>query len=155
MRYLQNVALIVLLIVLPSCKFFNGKGLFGGKKRALVELRARQDSIRIADSVRIFQERMTAIEDAKIDSLRKIDEAKLAGKSNFNIIVGSFISPGYARDMAKVFRSKGYDARIITVADSRFELVSAEGHNSLEEAVTSLNAFHNAGLADAWIYIRK
>ena len=62
-------------MTLPSCKFFREK-VFGKKARALAEMQARQDSIRVADSIRKAQERLLALEKARQDSLRHAEEAK-------------------------------------------------------------------------------
>jgi hypothetical protein len=152
MRHLSAVILIVLLIVIPSCKFFKG----GGKKeKALAELLARQDSIRVADSIRKAQDRLLAIEIARVDSLKKADEARLAMGSKYNIIVGAFITPEYAKGMAEEYRKLGYDAKILKVDNSKFELVAAEGHTSFKTAVSRLNAFQDTVSIDVWMYIKN
>lgn len=152
MRHLSSVILIVLIIVIPSCKFFKG----GGKKeKALAELLARQDSIRVADSIRKVQDRLLAMEIARVDSLKRADEARLAMGSKYNIIVGAFITPEYAKGMAEEYRKLGYDAKILKVDNSKFELVAAEGHKSLGTAITRLNAFQDTVSIDAWMYIKK
>jgi hypothetical protein len=155
MRYLSAGLLLVILIFYPSCKFFKGSKLSGKEQKALVELHARQDSIRVADSIRKVQERLIAIENAKIDSLKKADEERLARERKYNIIVGSFISHEYANDLADSYRKKGYDAQVLKIAESKFELVAAEVHNSFNEAVKRLSAFQDTVLIDAWLFIRK
>ena len=46
-----------------------------------------------------------AIENAKLDSIRKADEERLAmeSKYKYNIIVGSFITPEYAKELCRRF----------------------------------------------------
>ena len=78
MRHLSVVILIAFLIVLPSCNFFREKGWFNKKERTLAMLKAQQESIRVADSVRKAQERQLAIENARLDSIRLADEAGCA-----------------------------------------------------------------------------
>ena len=155
MRHLSGIVFIVLMVVLPSCKYFKGRGLFGKKADITVVWKARQDSIRVADSIRKDQDRLMAIENIKIDSSRKAEEARLAMDSKFNIIVGSFITPQYAKDMAAVYIKQGYDAQVIKMADSRFELVAAESHKSFSKAVKRLNAFQDTVQIDSWMYIKK
>ena len=48
------------------------------KDRTLERLRAEQDSIRVADSIRKVQESLLAIENAKLDSIRLKEEAQQA-----------------------------------------------------------------------------
>jgi len=155
MRHLSAIVFIVLLVILPSCKFFKGGRLFGKKQKAQVELLARQDSIRVADSIRKVQDQLLALEIARIDSLKKSEEVKLAIESKYNIIVGSFITPEYAKGFVEEYRKLGYDAKILKMEGTSFELVAAEGHKSFNTAVTRLNAFQDTVTIDAWLYIKK
>lgn len=154
MRYLSAILLIVLLAVAPSCKFLKSKGIFGKKDNTLEALRAQQDSIRVADSLRKAQEAILALENAKQDSIRMEEEAKQADakKSKYNIIVGSFITPEYAKSFADEFINQGYDTKILKMEGSNFELVSAESHQSISKAISRLKEFHDTVSFDAWIY---
>ncbi|TAL63892.1 MAG: hypothetical protein EPN88_11700 [Bacteroidetes bacterium] len=153
MRHFIVFVFVVLMVGLPSCKYFKSNK----KEIAAAMLRAKQDSIRIADSIRTVQERLMAIENARLDSVRKADEEKLAWESKFkyNIIVGSFITPEYAKGLTEVYRNKGYEPRILKMEGSRFELVSAEVHDSFRKAVARLKEFQDTIEADAWMYIKK
>jgi hypothetical protein len=157
MRHLSAIVLIVLLVILPSCKFFKGKGLFGRKADTMVVWQARQDSTRVADSIRKVQDRLMSIENAKLDSARKANDERLAweSKHKYNIIVGSFITPEYAKGFAEIYRKKGYDTKILKMEGGRFELVCAETHESLSKAVVRLKEFQYSIQGDAWIYIKK
>jgi alpha-acetolactate decarboxylase len=155
MRHLTALLVIVLLIVLPSCKYFKGKKLFGKKADTMVLWQLKQQNIRASDSIKKVQERLKAIENARLDSIRRVEEERSAFelKYKYNIIVGSFITPEYAKDYAAEFRSRGYDARIIKMRDSRFELVSAEAHESFSRTVARLAEFQDTVEIDAWMYI--
>jgi hypothetical protein len=150
MRHLSAIALVVLLVSLPSCKFFNKKDK---EKAALAALHAKQDSLRVIDSIKTVQAQLLAIENAKIEEARRVAEEKL--KNKYNIIVGSFITPEYAKGLAEVYRKKGYDTKIIMMEGSKFELVSAEAHENLKAACKSLRAFQDNIEKDSWIYIVK
>lgn len=154
MRHSSGIVLIVLLVFLSSCKFFTGKGS-GKKEKALAVMMARYDSIRVADSIRSVQDRLMAIDAAKRDSVSKADEERLAMGSKYNIIVGSFITPQYAKDLATEYSKLGYNTQIVKMKDSRFELVAAEGHKSFKKAAERLNAFQDTVLIDSWIYIKN
>jgi hypothetical protein len=155
MRHLSAIVLIAFVILLPSCKFFKGIGLFGKKADTLAVWQARQDSIRVVDSIRTVQEQLLAIENAKLEAAKKAAE-ELALKSKFNIIVGSFKTPEYAKGLAEVYRQKGYpDTKIIKMEGSTFELVSAEAHESVRKAVSRQKEFQANVEPDAWIYIIK
>ena len=155
MRHLSAFILIVLIVVLPSCKFFKGRGLFGKKANTMAVWQARQDSIRVADSIRKIQDELMAAEKAKIDAARKAEEERVAKEAKFkyNIIVGSFITPQYAIELSDIYKKQGYEPRIIKMKGSRFELVSAEAHDSFRKAFNRLKEFQDTIEIDAWMYI--
>jgi len=154
MRHLSAILLIIILFTLPSCKFFKR---FSKKEKAMAELLARQDSTRVADSLRKAQDNLMALEAAKIESERKAEEERLAleGRLKYNIIVGSFKTPEYAKGLAEVYRTRGYDTKIIKMEGSTFELVSAEAHENFRKAVARLKEFQDTVEFEAWMYIRK
>lgn len=121
----------------------------------MAEWQAKQDSVRVADSIKRVQDRLLAIENARFDSIRLASEQQLALSSRYNIIVGSFITPEYARAWAEEYRNRGYDAQIIKMEGTKFELVSAESHESIRKAVARLSQFQDTVDIDTWIYVRK
>jgi hypothetical protein len=157
MRTLSAIILIVFLGILPSCKYFKGGGLFGRKAREASALQAMKDSLRVADSIRVIQEQLLALENEKLDSARKADTDRLLSENQYkyNIIVGSFITPEYAKGYADVYRKQGYDSRILKIDGNRFELVSAEGHAGFNTAFTRLKEFQDTVEINAWLYIKK
>jgi len=157
MRNIAASLLVILLIVTPSCKYFKGKKLFGRKADTMAVWQARQDSIRVVDSIRKAQDLIFAREKARLDSINAIEDERKAweSKNKYNIIVGSFITPQYAIDHAADYRQRGYDTRILKMPGSRFELVSAEAHSSFRTAVERLEHFQDTVAFDSWLYIIK
>ena len=152
MRHLSALlfVLIVVLVVTPSCK--NRGGLFGRKKADTTGIwLARQDSLRVVDSIRKAQELLLALENARQDSIRLAEEAKMANK--YHIIVGSFYTPEYAKSLAEEYKAKGYNVRILQMKGSRFELVSAEAFDKFRPAVNKLQDYQANIMPDAWLYI--
>ena len=98
-----------------------------------------------------------AIERAKADSLDVIEAESAAwdSKYRYNIIVGSFITPAYARNHAEDYKKMGYDPKIIQLPGTKFELVSAEGYDSFNKAVERLTQFQDTVAYDSWLYIKK
>ena len=115
MRHFSAIFFLALLIVFPSCNKIRERGLFGKKAKTLEILKAQQDSIRIADSIKKVQNRLSAAEEAHLDSLIQAEEERMSfeARNKYNIVVGSFITPEYAKAWAEEYRKKGYDARII------------------------------------------
>jgi hypothetical protein len=156
MKHFTSIFLIILLAFTPSCKYFKGKKLFGHKPDPMVVWQALQDSIRVADSLKVVREHLQAMENAKLDSIRVAEEKiALEQKNKFSIIVGSFITPENARALAEVYRQKGYETRIIQMEGSRFELVSAEGSDNFRKAMSRLKYFQGNEEVDAWIYQKR
>jgi hypothetical protein len=156
MKHLTAVLFMLLIASAPSCKYFKDKGIFGKKARALAALRAEQDSILVADSIRRAQQHLVALENARLDSINQAEAARMeANKNRYNIIVGSFITPEYARDFADYYRQEGYDPKILKMEGTNFELVAAEGHQSLRQAITRLEQFQDTVQLDAWIYVMR
>ena len=147
--------MLVILIPFTSCKWLKEKGIFGRKVDTMAVWQAKQDSIRIADSLKAVQERM-ALENQRLEQERLAEQQRLEWerKYKYNIIVGSFITPEYARNCLADYQAKGYtNARIIPLENTRFEMVSAEAHDNFRTAVNRLKQFQDTVAFDAWLYI--
>ncbi len=157
MKHSSLLVLILLMVLFPSCKFLKEKGIIGKKDRALAKMMAVQDSIRVADSLKQVQEKLMAIENAKLDSLRKVEEERLAleAKLKYNLIVGSFLTPEYAKELSEEYRKMGYNPQIIKIDESNFQFVAAEAHNSFNTAVARLRQFQDTVQIDTWMFIKK
>jgi len=95
MRQISIVLITLLLVFFPSCKNIRERGLFGKKAKTLEILRAQQDSIRVADSLKRVENRLRAIEEARLDSLIQAEQERAAdeARNKYNIIVGSVLTP--------------------------------------------------------------
>jgi hypothetical protein len=155
MRQLAVFIIIMFLVVTPSCKFLREKGFIGRKADTMAVWQAKQDSMRVSDSIRQVQNRLLAIETAKLDSIRKIDKEKSEWESRykFNIILGSFITPEYARSFSADLSQKGYKTRILKLEGTKFEMVSVEAHDSFRNAINRLKQFQDTVATDAWLYV--
>lgn len=157
MKKLICFAVIILLILTPSCKWLREKGFLGKRADTMVVWKAKQDSLRVADSIKQIQDKLMAIEKARLDSINLADgqRKEWESKYRYNIIVGSFITPEYARKYAAEFDAKGYKTRLLKLEGTQFEMVSAEAHESFSTAVKRLNEFQDTVVIDAWLYIIK
>jgi hypothetical protein len=155
MRQLAVFIVIILFVVFPSCKFLREKGLWGHRVDTMAVWQAKRDSARVVDSIRNVQNRLLAIENARLDSVRKADQDKMEfeTKYKFNIIVGSFITPQYARDYLAEMLKKGYKARLLKLEGTQFEMVSAEAHESFRQSINRLKQFQDTIATDAWLYV--
>jgi hypothetical protein len=156
MKHLTVILVILLLASASSCKYIRSIKLFGHKADTMVVWMARQDSLRVADSLKMVRDRLQAIENARLDSIRvATDKAAWEKKNRFSIIVGSFITPDYAKGLAEVYRQKGFETRIFRMEGSRFELVSVESLDNYRKALSRLKYFQGNEEVDSWIYEKK
>jgi hypothetical protein len=157
MKQITAFILILLLVISPSCKWLREKGFLGKRADTMVVWQARQDSIRVADSIRKVQDRLLALENAKLDSIRKVDQERKAWESKYkyNIIIGSFVTPAYARTFSAAYAAKGFKTRILKLEGTQFEMVSGEAHDNFRKAVERLKQFQDTVAYDSWLYIIK
>jgi len=157
MKRLMSLTIIMAFLLLTgSCKFIKEKGWFGKSKADTMAVwLARQDSIRIADSIRAEEARQRVAEQARIDSIQAAEQAQREWEERFryHIIVGGFLTPEYADDYLEYYRSMGYDAKIIEGPDERFRLISAEVHDNLSRARKRLYQYQDTVDFEAWLYI--
>ena len=146
-----------LLVLAPSCRKIKERGLFGKKGKTLEMLRAQQDSIRVADSIKRVENRIRAMEEARLDSILQAEQEKAAyaARNRFNIIVGSFVTPEFAQAWAEEYRKQGYDTKVIRMPDSKFELVVAESYDRFSKAMQRLTQFQDTVDIDSWLYVSK
>lgn len=152
MRRFAILILIFAMTVLCSCKYFGNNKLFGRKARIAAELQAKQDSIRIADSLKMVQEHLLALENARLDSVRMAEE-QFASENKYNIVVGSFLTHEYALDLAEEYKQNGFDTKIIRKEGSNFELVVAESFKNFTNAASRLKQYQDTVAIDSWLYI--
>jgi hypothetical protein len=157
MRHLLFVLVLGLLTILPSCKYFKGGLLFGKKARTMAIMKAKEDSVLVADSLQKVRDRLLKEDQARVDSMRMTEEVHLALNSKFkyNIIVGSFITPGYAQGLTEEYRKQGYDPKILKIDGSQFELVAIEAYDNFTKAVSRLQKFKDTVQLESWLYIKK
>lgn len=120
-------------------------------------MQARIDSIRAADSLRNEEALMRAVEEARLDSLRRAEEerALLMEARKYNIVVGSFLTPSFAESYAAEFRELGYNTEVLSEEGSPYSLVVAESHPRYPAAARRIEQFHDTVSIDAWIYVRR
>ena len=155
MRQVTIVLITLLAILSPSCKNIRERGLFGKKAKTIEMLRAQQDSIRVADSLKRAENRLRAIEEARLDSLLQAEQERAdnEARNKYNIVVWSFLTPEFAKAWAEEYRKQGYDTRIVRMDGSQFDLVVAESYDRFSKAMERLNAFQDTVDIDAWLYI--
>jgi len=145
-----------LIMLTSSCKFIKEKGWFGKSKADTMAVwLARQDSIRVADSIQVEINKMMALEQARLDSIQAAEQAQREWEARFkyHIIVGSFLTPEFAVDHLNYYQSMGYNAQIIDGPNNRFRLVSAEVHENINSALKRLYQYQDTVEFESWLYV--
>jgi hypothetical protein len=164
-RCLLVIFIILLLLFFPTRRILRENGFFVFGDRTLKEalMWAREDSIRVADSLKKIKIESTVLEEVQQAYLVKSDKEEHPVsegdiRDTYNIIVGSFSNPENSRLAAGKFRSLGYKTNIISKTNQngiKTELVSVNTFISFDEAVRYLSEFKSKFNPSAWIYLNK
>ena len=152
------IILISMLLLLSSCGHFRIGGFFSKRSLKNAILWAKQDSTRIADSLKRIQIKSEA------DSEKEREPAAKSLKDNiplinsgkgYYIIVGSFTSDENAKIRARQYFTKGYKPEIIDATGrngATVELVSVRSFKNISEAKSFLKEFQHDIEPTAWLY---
>jgi hypothetical protein len=156
---LSVVILISMLLLLSSCGHFRIGGFFGKRSLKKALLWAKQDSTRIADSLKRIQFNSKVVSEKDLDSVVKTVTENVPIKNSgkvFHIIVGSFSSNENAKQCARQYFAKGYKTGIISGTrrnGPRVELVYVRSFENINEAKSFLKEFQHDIDPKAWLYI--
>lgn len=151
------IILFAISIAFSSCNFVKKKGWFGlGDADTLVAYQIRLDSLHRVDSIQKVIARQNAIEQARQDSINRVEQQRLDRLAQFkyHIIVGSFLTPQFADEWSVYYNSMGYGTEILK-ASNEFNLVSARKYDNMKDALIDLGHFKDTVQIDAWVYINE
>jgi len=83
----------------------------------------------------------------------ELTELQEACKGRFLVIVGAFKVPSNASDYSQTIKGAGYEGKIVP-GPFGFDLVTYSTHESLPEALRSLNNARINVIESAWVYIK-
>lgn len=152
---------ISMLLLLSSCGHFRLGGFFGKRSLKNALLWAKQDSTRIADSLKKIQVNSKVAPQMDQDPAAKPLKEKVSLKNSgkvYHIIVGSFTSNDNAKLRARQYFTKGYKTEIIIATASNgatVELVSIRSFENISEAKQFLKEFQDDIDPTAWLYCNK
>lgn len=141
-----------ILLLTPSCDFMKSINPFGKKAREAEALRQQQEAFRIADSIRVVNEKQAEAERARQAELERAAAEEARAASGYHVIVGSFLTPAYADSWLEHIRGFGYNATIVDMDGGRWQLVSAESFPDLRGAWNALDRIQDNINSEAWVY---
>jgi hypothetical protein len=160
-RNLPVIFLVMMLSLFPSCRYLKQRLNLGKDSLKSAMEWARQDSIRVADSLKKVIAEKRAFENALTDSLLTIGEKSIPEgdlRTGYHVIIGTFINPENAKTAAEQYRSQGYETTILNTTNrqgNRAQLVSVRVFYSSDEASVFLKEFQKRVDPKAWLYAVK
>ena len=152
MKKLSLVLLAVVLMTTPSCDFMKSINPFGKKAREAEALRQQQAAFRIADSIRVANEKQAEEERVRQAELAQVAEEQAVVMTGYHVIVGSFLTPAYADAWLEHIKSFGYDARLIDMNGGKWQLVSASSFTDLHQAYNAIGGIQDRINGEAWVF---
>lgn len=153
------VLMAALLLLTPSCKFMESINPFGKRARAIEALQKQQEAFRVADSIKVAAQKVEEekARQAELERVAAGEETKLVAESasKYHIIVGSFLTRGYADSWSGHCKEMGYDAKIIEWDGGRWNLVSAKSYQTMRAAYNDLPSFLASFDMQAWVLSGK
>ena len=152
MKKLSLVLLAAVLVLTPSCDFMKSINPFGKKAREAEALRQQQEAFRIADSIRVANEKQAEAERARQAELAMVAEEQARVMTGYHVIVGSFLTPEYADAWLEHIKGFGYDTQLIGMNGGRWHLVSASSFPDLHQAWNAIGSVQDMIDGEAWVY---
>ena len=160
-KCISVIILISMLLLLSSCGHFRVGGFFGKQSLKKALLWAKEDSTRIADSLKMIQVGSKVVSEIhqkpSAKPLKENIPLKNSGKVYY-IIVGSFSSNENAKIRARQYFTKGFKPEIIVgtgANGARVELVSVRSFEKISEAKLFLKEFQHDIDPTAWLYSKN
>lgn len=152
MKKLSLLFLAAVLLLTPSCDFMKSINPFGKKARETEALRQQQEAFRVADSIRVVNEKQAEAERARQAELAMQADEQVNVKAGYHVIVGSFVTPSYADAWLEHIKGFGYEAQIIDMNGGKWQLVSARSFPDLHSAWNNIGSIRDKINGEAWVY---
>jgi hypothetical protein len=147
------IASLVVLLVMPSCKFIKTKIL----SRKVDTLSIMTDTLSHKEKTdTAFQQEMTDYVPAQPQTFENAGQNKPAYSSNaqFYMIVGCFTVPENANRYAEKIRGMGFDGEIIPGHDG-FQMVTARSYGNFNTSIAEIDQFRSDVTPNAWVFVKK
>ncbi|MFP4605551.1 MAG: SPOR domain-containing protein [Bacteroidales bacterium] len=146
---------IMVIVAFNSCDFFQSKNLFSNDDDSVL-MQKRQDSLKLADSIRTLHNELESLRQAHnrlLDSIKgeKPAKAQQTKGKKYHVIVGSFRKQEYLDSYNKFIQDKGFQTNILQ-NEFGFKLISVDSYNNWNDAVHTLEGIQEDLEETAWIY---
>ena len=148
------IASLVVLLVMPSCKFIKTKIL----SKKVDTLSVFNDTLAKAEPIdTAFQQETTNYVQPEPQASVSVEQNKPAltvTDAQFYMIVGCFVVPENASKYAEKIRSMGYEGEVIAGRDG-YQMVTAKSYGSFRTSVSEIEQFRTNVTPNAWVFVKK
>jgi len=147
------LASLVVLLVMPSCKFIKTK-----------ILSKKVDTLSVFnDTLAQTQQIDTAYQQEAMNYVHQESQATAIAEQNkpvsltdaqFYMIVGCFTVPENASRYAEKNRSMGYEGEIIPGHDG-YQMVTAKSYGNFKTSIAEIDKFRSDVTPNAWVFVKK
>ena len=144
---------LVIMLVMPSCKFIKTKIL----SKKVDTLSTVVDTLSQAERIdsSIYQDMMNNAQQEPQNQGNVLQsEPSPASNAQFYMIVGCFQVPENASKYAEKIRGMGYEGEIISGYGS-YQMVTARSYNNFRTSIADIDQFRSDVTPNAWVYVKK
>jgi len=148
------IASLVIMLVMPSCKFIKTKIL--SKKvdtlSAFVDTLSHAERI---DSSIYYQDMVNEMQQESQSAVIPAESQPAAVlNAQYYMVVGSFMVPENAAKYAEKIRGMGYEGGIIS-GYGGFQMVTAKSYSNFRTSIAEIDQFRAEVTPNAWVYVKK
>jgi hypothetical protein len=147
------VASLIILLVMPSCKFIKTK-ILSKKVDTLSVFSDTLASERQIDTA--FQHETESYVQPEPQAAASAAQNRPVALSDaqFYMIVGCFTVPENASRYAEKIRGMGYDGEIIPGHDG-YQMVTAKSYGNFSASIAEIDQYRSDVTPNAWVYVKK
>jgi hypothetical protein len=148
------IASLVVLLVMPSCKFIKTKIL----SKKVDTLSVFSDTLAKDEPIdTVFQQEATNYippESQTTASGGQTRTVPSVSDAQCYMIVGCFTVPENANRYAEKIKGMGYEGEVIAGNDG-YQMVTAKSYGSFRTSVSEIEQFRSAVTPNAWVFVKK
>lgn len=147
------LASLVILLVMPSCKFIKTKIL----SKKVDTLSVFNDTLAHEQMDTAFQQEAANYAQPELQASVSVDQNKSVPSvtdAQFYMIVGCFTVPENASKYAEKIRSLGYEGEVIPGHDG-YHMVTAKSYGNFRSSIAEIEQFRTDVTPNAWVFVKK
>jgi hypothetical protein len=147
------LASLVILLVMPSCKFIKTKIL----SKKVDTLSVFNDTLALEQVDTAFTQETANYVQPELQAAAGANQDRPASSmpdAQFYMIVGCFTVPENASKYAEKIRSMGYEGEVIPGHDG-YQMVTAKSYGNFKSSIAEIDQFRSDVTPNAWVFVKK